>query len=278
MSYRFAIWGSCLLATLFLLTQPVNAQGIFGQSPAKATLMAQQSSIQPGSTMTVGVLLTPDEGWHTYWINPGESGLPTKITWELPDGFTAGDIQWPTPHTFETGGIIGLGYGGPVLLTVPITAPKSISQNSVTLKAKASWLVCKEACIPGRASLSIVLPVKNVTPAIDPANKKLFADTINHLPKPIELKSDQASVRDGQLKLTLPNLTVSDAVFYSANESLIDTDSKQTVTVNTSNQTTTITVPLSKYAPKTITRITGVVVADPHAKVSKAYAIDMVIK
>ena len=161
---------------------------------------------------------------------------------------------------------------------MPIKAADILTQQAVTIKAKVSWLVCKEACIPGRASLSIVLPIKNVTPAVAPVNEALFAKTINHLPKPIELTSSQVSVISGQLKLTLPNLSLSHAVFYAANESLIDLESKQTLTVNQTNQSTTITVPLSKYAPKTITRITGVVVADPHDKSSRAYAIDVVIK
>lgn len=278
MSHRLTMLGVGWLTVLVLSSPSLFAQGIFGKSPAKASLLAYQSTIQPGSTFRVGVLLTPEEGWHTYWINPGESGLPTKITWELPAGFTAGDIQWPAPHTFETGGIIGLGYAGTVLLTVPITAPATLTTTDITLKAKVTWLACKEACIPGRASLSVVLPVKNETPSLDPANQKVFEQTLTHLPKPLDLKEEHVSVTDGRLTLTLPGVAIPHAVFYSANESLIDVESKQTVKVDDKANITTISVALSKYAPKTITHVTGVVVTDPHAKVLDAYAIDVATK
>jgi thiol:disulfide interchange protein DsbD len=275
MSYRLVLFSALLFCGINLMPDAAHAQGLFGQSPAKATLLAEHTAIQPGTTFTLGVLLTPDDGWHTYWINPGESGLPTKIFWVLPDGFKAGDIQWPTPHAFETGGIIGLGYPGPVLLSVPITAPQNITTDTVTIKAKVAWLVCKEACVPGRATLSIVLPIKDSTPAPDPQHSKLFEAIRDQLPKPLSLKADAITIREGKLSITLPGLQLPHAVFYACDETLIDTSSKQNITTTQQPQTTTITVPLSMYAPKTITRVQGVIVVDPHAKQPQAYAVDV---
>lgn len=263
-----------VLLILGLLASLAHAQGTYGQSPAKATLLAYQTAIQPGKTCTLGVLITPDDGWHTYWVNPGESGLPTKINWELPDGFTVSDIQWPTPHVFETGGILGLGYPGPVLLTVKLQAPQKLQTNTITVKAKVSWLVCKEACIPGRANLSMALPV-NQTAAIDTAHQKLFDETITHLPKPLILGKDAITLSDGKLTLTLPDLQWPKAVFYAAHDSLIDVAATQTVDTTTQPGHTTITIPLSMYAPKTITQIKGVIVTNPHDKHPTAYAVDI---
>ncbi|MAX26506.1 MAG: hypothetical protein CMJ19_18590 [Phycisphaeraceae bacterium] len=276
MSDRLAIFSVVCLLIAGCLTPVTQAQGLFGRSPAKATLLSQQTSIQPGQTFLLGVLVTPDDGWHTYWINPGESGLPTKIQWELPAGFNAGDIQWPTPHVFEMGGILGLGYEGPALLTVPITAPRQITDDSLTIKAQVSWLVCKEACIPGRASLSITLPVKDVTPKVDPANEALFKTTLTQLPKPLAADEQSVSIKDRKLTITLPTMALPHAVFHASDESLIELGSEQEVTVK--GKVTTITVALSMYAPKTITQVRGVVVANPHDKPPKAYAVDAAVK
>ncbi len=276
MSDRPALFSVAFLLIAGCLTPATRAQGLFGHSPANARLLSQHSSIQPGQTLLLGVLVTPDEGWHTYWINPGESGLPTKIQWELPAGFKAGDIQWPTPHVFEMGGILGLGYEGPALLTVPITAPKQLTSDAVTIKAKVSWLVCKEACIPGRASLSINLPVKDVTPKIDPANETLFKKTLDQLPKPLAADEQSVSIKDRKLTITLPTMALPHAVFHASDESLIELGSEQEI--NVKGKVTTITVALSMYAPKTVTQVRGVVVANPHDKPPKAYAVDAAVK
>ncbi|MBL4701805.1 MAG: hypothetical protein JKX85_11175, partial [Phycisphaeraceae bacterium] len=246
-----------------------------GQSPATAALLCPNASVQPDTTFTVGVLLTPKDGWHTYWINPGESGLPTKIKWELPHGFKVGPLQWPTPHPFETGGIIGLGNDGPVLLTVSITAPSKITDDTVTLKAHVTWLVCKEACIPGRAKLNLVLPIKNTTPKTNPKTQKLFQMTLDQLPQPLMITADQVHIAAGKLSLTLPGFHLPHAVFYASNESLLDSGAKQIIKTSNSPKQTTLTTALSMYAPKTIPQLAGVLIANPHDKTSKAYALDV---
>lgn len=268
-------WMAALLLVLGLGQSPTFAQRLFGQSPAKASLITQQTSIQPGSTFTVGVLLTPNEGWHTYWVNPGQSGLATKITWELPQGFSAGPIQWPTPHPFVSNDVYGLGYPGPVLLTVDINAPKSIKAQSVTLKATAQWLVCKEACVPGRAKLSLTLPIKSQAPVFNPAFKDVFERNAKMLPKPLKLTAKQVVIADGKLTITVPGLVLPHTEFFSVDDDLLDIGDKQQVTVSDSPRTTTIQVPLSMYAPKTITRVQGVIVIDPHAHELQSYGVDV---
>ena len=102
--------------------------------------------------------LQPD--WHTYWRNPGESGEPTTIAWTLPQGFAAGDIKWPYPKRIAFGELANYGYSEEVLLRVEITVPPglTVGQN-VTFKADATWLVCKDICIPEKGTLDLTLPV-----------------------------------------------------------------------------------------------------------------------
>lgn len=125
----------------------------------EAELIAEHTGLMPGETTRVGLRLKMDEGWHTYWKNPGDSGLATSIDWDLPEGFEAGPIEWPAPHYFEVGGLASFGYEGEIVLPVLIQVPEDLTGNEVTLRATADWLVCKETCEAGSAALSITVPV-----------------------------------------------------------------------------------------------------------------------
>lgn len=154
-----------------------------------ASLIAEPSTIQPGKPFTVAVRLDIDPGWHTYWINPGDSGYPTKIDWELPDGFLAGPIQFPAPHLFsvESAGLkqIGLGYihEDPAHHLIEITPPENLAPGSeIALKAKVGWLMCDDhQCVPGNVDIALTLPVASNAP-IPPGNAAIFADARAGLP------------------------------------------------------------------------------------------------
>ncbi len=136
------------------------AQTQQGTELVKADLIADTSAITPGKPFTVGVRLVMAPDWHTYWKYSGDFGLPTEIDWQLPPGFKAGPIQWPVPERQVTGGdIVTFGYEHEVLLMAEITPPADLANAPVTLKAKASWLVCKESCVPGDAEVQLTLPV-----------------------------------------------------------------------------------------------------------------------
>ena len=139
----------------------------------KADLLADATAAVAGKPFTVGVRLQMAPEWHTYWQYSGDAGLPTKIEWQLPDGFKAGPIQWPLPEKIVSpGDIINYGYSREVMLLVEITPPATLPPGDVTLKAKATWLVCRESCIPGSKELTLSLPVGTEAHA---ANAELFA-------------------------------------------------------------------------------------------------------
>lgn len=125
----------------------------------EAELVSEVSAVVPGQTFQIALKLVHDEHWHTYWINDGDSGLPTKINWELPEGFTAGPIIWPYPQRIPMEPLVSFGYEGEAWLLVDITPPATIESDQVALKAKVSWLMCKEICLPGKVNLELTLPV-----------------------------------------------------------------------------------------------------------------------
>jgi thiol:disulfide interchange protein DsbD len=157
------------------------AQTYEGVELVHPALIADATAVLPGQKFTAGLHLRMAPGWHTYWQYPGDSGLAPKIEWNLPPGFSAGAIQWPLPGKIvEPGDIVTYGYKDEMLLLVEISAPQQIAAREITLKAKASWLVCEQICIPGSAQLSLTLPVASANAA---ANRRLFEKYRALLPK-----------------------------------------------------------------------------------------------
>jgi len=149
----------------------------------KARLVSEVTAIGPGQAFMVALELDIREGWHTYWRNPGDSGEPTKLAWQLPPGFTAGDIVWTTPHRFEIAPLVNYGYAKHAVHLVQITAPKDLKAGTpVSLAAKASWLVCSDVCIPEDANLQLSLPVSGQAGGVDSSSAALFTTARSELP------------------------------------------------------------------------------------------------
>ena len=146
-----------------------------------AELIAATDAIVPGQPLIVGLRLKHENEWHTYWQVPGDSGLPTQIKWQLPTGFNAGAIAWPHPKRLPVGPLMNFGYEGETLLLTTVQVPADLPLGTpVTLNAKASWLECKDVCIPGDAQVKLTLPVK--TQAAPSSSAALFKATQARIP------------------------------------------------------------------------------------------------
>jgi thiol:disulfide interchange protein DsbD len=177
---RFFFNALLALAIFTGLRTPASAQVHNGVRVVEASLIADTDAIVPGKKFTAGLLLKMAPGWHTYWQYPGDSGIPTKIDWQLPSGFKAAEIQWPLPEKItEEGDLVTYAYRDEVLLLVEITPPEKIDAQKITLAAKASWLVCEKLCIPGKADLALALPVAAQSQS---ANDALFKKYRAQLP------------------------------------------------------------------------------------------------
>jgi thiol:disulfide interchange protein DsbD len=166
------------------------------------TLISAQPALVPGQTTQLGLRLRHAPHWHTYWINPGDSGLPTRLTWMLPDGYSANPVEWPAPSRFEVGGLHNFGYDGdrllPVAIRIPADAPVG---QTATLALEVKWLVCREECIPGKAALTLELPIAENAPSPTEADAALFAAARSALPQESKwtgravLANDRISIR-----------------------------------------------------------------------------------
>ena len=133
----------------------------------QARLILSADTAKPGDTIWAGVDMKMDTGWHTYWKNPGAAGLATKIEWQLPPGVTAGEIQWPLPEKFPPVEVTTYGYTNEVMLLVPlkIAMTDDWMPRQITLKAKVSWLECKDVCVPANQDVEAKLNIGSETKA-----------------------------------------------------------------------------------------------------------------
>jgi thiol:disulfide interchange protein/DsbC/DsbD-like thiol-disulfide interchange protein len=220
---------TCVFAVVALLA----ATGARAQGPpapadlVQAELIAETATVAGGATLWVDLHLTIKRGWHIYWRNPGDSGLPTTLDWDLPSGFSSGPMRWPVPEHFVQNGIGNYGYAGRADLLVQISAPNQLPTGQVIpLAAQASWLACADICIPGGAKLSLSLPVTAKPGSADPSVSGLFATARSKLPVPAPFET-RFEERGGDFRLMVPadalkGLHDSTAAFFPINPSVID--------------------------------------------------------
>jgi thiol:disulfide interchange protein DsbD len=188
-------------------------------------LVSEHAALVPGASMQLALRLRHDPHWHSYWINPGDSGLPTTLAWTLPQGFSAGDIDWPVPQRFKVGGLYNFGYDGELLLPMTLEVPADAKPGStVHLAALAKWLVCREECIPGKADIALDLPVSAAAGRSDPRWVDGFADARRMRAQPTPW-TGVAHLQGQRIQITLrgaalPDLAGLDA--FAAQRKLLD--------------------------------------------------------
>lgn len=180
-SMRHALWVLLLAAaSLSAQAEAVRTEHV------EAELIAENTVLEPGSVNWLALRLSPEKGWHVYWQNPGDSGLPTTLRWTLPGGTSAGAIEWPYPQRQSLGDLTNYGYDAETLHPVPLSVAADAT-GMLKLAAEAKWLVCSDICIPGSASLTLDLPVSSPgspsPPPADPRWIKAFADVRAKLPQ-----------------------------------------------------------------------------------------------
>jgi DsbC/DsbD-like thiol-disulfide interchange protein len=170
-------------------------------------LVADVTRVAPGQELTIAARFDVEPTWHLYWVNPGETGLPTEVAIEAPDGFEVGPIQYPGPEKFESpGGIVSYGYSEHALLSAPVIAPDEIPESGARFAAEGSWLACREVCIVGKASAALVLPPASADEPSQPENTALFDRHRALLPRPLtELADARPEVKreDGRVNLAV---------------------------------------------------------------------------
>lgn len=196
------------------------------------TLVAERASLTPQQETWLGLHFVLEPGWHTYWQNAGDAGTAPKLTWKLPPGFQAGPISWPTPSRLPVSKLMDYGYEKEVTLLVPIRGSGTAQPAaSAEVSVQVSVVVCKDLCIPGKAQVSMNLPVKAAAPAPSTVNAAVFAAARSRLPKAAPAGWNiRASDSKGEFLLAAQTgKQPTHAAFFPQDEEQIDNPSPQTV-------------------------------------------------
>lgn len=183
-----------LFVVLLLMTGQLYSQREDGNTLAHVSLITAASDAN--KPFVVGIKLDLSDGWHTYWKNPGDSGLPLEVEWTLPEGFTFDELRYPTPKKFISSGSVTYGYEKQVVILCTIKPPKNLAPKMVKLSAKCDWLICHEKCVKGGGAASIIvgeLSAKDLE-----TNKTLLHKCESNLPRSlskIDLKISRAHAR-----------------------------------------------------------------------------------
>jgi thiol:disulfide interchange protein DsbD len=193
-----------VLAAGTVFTGSALAQGAVVTTPqVTAELVAHApEGVAPGKPLWLGLKIEHAAHWHTYWKNPGDSGLPTTMEWQLPAGVQAGEIAWPTPAKLPLGPLLNFGYEGTLLLPVAVTVPAGFSGEALDVKLRADWLVCKDVCIPEGGDFTLRVPAQAATAG----QAALFKAAWAAVPQPAAGSQASAVVEDGNLVLKVSGL------------------------------------------------------------------------
>lgn len=237
-----------------------------GSAHVSVRLVPEVTAISPGRPFTVAIHMSMAPSWHTYWKNPGDSGMPTKVTWTLPDGFKAGELQWPAPKRSVDSGLALYGYEGEATFLAEVTPPPKLGPGRFSVNADVSWLECRDICIPGKARLSLALPSQPGGGAapLDPGEKALFASARKAMPAAATTLRATQSIQNGHLVLKVtgrPALGES-LEFFPETPGLIEAAAPQVAT--RAGQGWAISMKLAADAPPPPAALEGVLRAGAH--------------
>ena len=267
-----------LLFPMFMLVLilPPGARASAASIPhGTVDLVAENRWIAPGQLTYFGLYFHLEKGWHIYWVNPGDSGQPPRIEWHLPAGLSSGEMEWPTPRRFGTSSIVDFGYEETVTLLVPVLASSTLPTNrTAQLGANLRVLVCREICIPGKAQVSLTLPIKPMPPEMDARNRELFTAARKSLPQraPRDWEFNVSDQNDSFVLTAKLGRQMTQATFFPLEESQVDNSAPQKV-VPVANGFQ-LTLRKSDQLLKPIKRLKGVI----ELSADQAYLIDVAVR
>jgi thiol:disulfide interchange protein DsbD len=229
-----------IFAVFFMLAAGLPARAASSSVDAdhvRVELLVVDENLFPGTNdeNLAGLYFKLEPGWHIYWKNPGDAGLPPQVSWTLPSGITAGPMQFPAPKRLPLGPLMDYGYEGEVYFPMRLSIAKNLKPGPVSLRAKVDWLVCRERCIPGRAELEVrrrVASEGDVSEENSDYHLFLNQAKANLYPQPLPASAKavfqptpagfRLSVETGQRELS--------AVFFPSDQDILDNPAPQKLT------------------------------------------------
>lgn len=235
--------------------------GSLEEDLVKVEVLTTHSVAPAGRRIDIGVRFRIAEGWHIYWVNPGDSGLPTAIDWQDDAEASIGQVFYPVPKEIQSQGASAYGYKGEVVLLSSHMTRRAAGRYSFT--GQASWLACKEACIPGKADFTVPIQVGEPAPS-DHAG--ILADLKAALPS--RFPGRLAATRKGRVITLAASAVPAEMAFTSARflpsqPELVSHSKPQPL--QRSGADFTLTLPPSEYASKPPAHLSGLLVLEGEA-------------
>lgn len=189
-----------LLVSILLWAPLASAQAPGGPPLVRATLIPEMRSVRDGRPLRLALRLVVAPGWHIYWTNPGESGLPTTVTWRVPAGFRVGVIEWPFPERKVVDGLTVHAYEGEVVLLSEVHPPARLQANTMAeLVAHVRVGVCREVCIAQHLEAATSLPTTDSVARPDARWTGMFRAATPRMPRSlpgwlVEARSEEAEI------------------------------------------------------------------------------------
>jgi len=242
------------------------------QSPVRAEIVASAPTASDGGTAWLGVRLVMNEGWHVYWTNPGDSGGPPTVHWELPRGLAAGPLLWPLPERIPFDRMVNFGYHGDVVLPVRLTADGGRWPAApFTVKAQVKWVACRDICVPGRAAVSKDLPAGFTTSPGSEGDLLRRAVAQVPAPAPRAWRLSGASTGDTFTVVLETGRNERDVTFFPLVSGQVEAAAP--VEAKPTPRGATLTLRKSAYLSKPIASLKGVIVVG-----GRGYAVDVPLR
>lgn len=241
-------------------TQPVHS---------RASLVIAQSSAAPGSLVNLGIQFVTENGWHIYWQNPGDSGEPPRIQWQLPAGIIATALEWPTPTRITSSAGTDYGYQGTTVLLATLQIPPDATPGSISVGGNLRWLACHDICVPQNTELKAPIRIALAT-SIDGGAQQVLQSAAERLPRPLPASFHPVvtSAPDG-FRLTLTTAEpITQAEFFPGEESQIDNGAAQQLSAH--SRTVSLALKKSEYLQQSPQNLRGVLVVNGR----DAYQVD----
>jgi thiol:disulfide interchange protein DsbD len=279
----FSLLGLAVVVAWPALATASPGSNVVQTDHVTAQLIPEELALVPGRRSAIALRLVAIPHWHTYWRNPGDSGLPTSIHWQLPDQTRVGEIQWPTPERLPVGPLVNFGYEGEAWLITDLELPAAYPLPSATIIAKAKWLACNDICIPEIGEFALILPVHmSATPSLPNSEAAAgFAQARARLPATGKVWHPVASSTANGAKITIQPPVGTErfiaAYYFPYDEGLVEASLPQALTV-TGDELYSLDIPRAEQPAGRLNRINGVVAFDTSTRGRRSVEIDVPIE
>ncbi len=258
---RLFIALAVLFSPLPAIAQPVDS------GHALAELVSERQAAAPGDRFLAALKLDLDEGgWHVYWKNPGDSGLPPEIYWEdLPEGVELGEFSWPTPHPIPFGTLMNYGYEHEVVLPFEVRIPETAQPgDTITLAGEGTWLICLDICIPEGGDLSLDIPIA-AAPVTDDAGSAAIGASLAASSQPVTGTANFSQTEDS-IQVWVEDGDLAEAATGATEIRLLpddhDIEHAAAQVVRLGDQGVSVTAPRSAYASDDMDTFSGIIFVD----------------